>query len=91
MGRTGRLPSSRWQRTRRRIFQRDGYRCRKCGRAGRLEVDHVVPIEKGGAPWADSNLQTLCRGCHIEKTAAERQPEQIDPERAAWRKVLARL
>ena len=82
-----RMPSRRWERVRRRVLERDGWRCRRCGKAGRLEVDHVVPVEAGGDPWDPSNLQTLCRGCHIAKSRAEgTQPES--PERAAWRQVL---
>lgn len=50
------------------VLDRDGWRCR---RVGRMEVDHVVPLDRGGDPWDMANLQTLCRGCHIAKTAAE--------------------
>ena len=38
----------RWGVVRRFILKRDGYRCRACGKAGRLEVDHIVP---GQARW----------------------------------------
>ena len=51
------------------IYQRDGYRCRYCGRSGRfadLEIDHIRPISKGGKSTYD-NLQTLCRRCNKEK------------------------
>ena len=81
------LDGRRWARVRRMVFRRDGYRCRSCGRAGRLECDHVVPLRRGGAPYDPVNLQTLCRGCHVEKTAGEnRKP---DPEQDRWR-ALAR-
>ena len=50
---------------------RDGWRCVKCGRAGRLEVDHIKPVHHNGAMWELSNLQTLCRFCHRTKTALE--------------------
>lgn len=36
------------------------------------ELDHIVPLAKGGAPREDSNLQALCRPHHAEKTAGER-------------------
>ena len=65
-----RTGTARWQRLRRQVLARDGYRCR-CGRAGRLEVDHRQPVQHGGAPWAMRNLQALCRGCHIRKTRQE--------------------
>lgn len=51
------------------IYQKDGYRCRKCGvsqRYAQLEVDHIIPISKGGKSTY-SNLQTLCHRCNVEK------------------------
>lgn len=51
------------------IYARDGYRCRKCGISNRyapLEIDHIVPIAKGGKTTYD-NLQTLCHRCNVEK------------------------
>ena len=69
------------------VFRRDGYRCRACGLPGRLECDHVRPLHQGGDPWDLGNLQTLCRGCHVAKTATEsRRP---DPDRAAWRALVS--
>ena len=65
-----------------------------CGRAGRLEVDHVIGRWRtGGDPYALTNLQTLCRGCHIAKTRAERSGRRgpAPPEVAAWRDAVARL
>ena len=77
----------RWEQLRLEILHRDGYRCRTCGRAGRLEVDHITPISKGGDPWNPANLQSLCRGCHLDKTRRElARPEH--PEAAAWRAFL---
>ena len=49
------------------IYDRDGRRCRKCGRrTDDLEIDHIVPIAKGGKSTMD-NLQTLCPRCNKEK------------------------
>lgn len=51
------------------IYDRDGYRCKKCGRHGRradLEIDHIVPISRGGKS-VPSNLQTLCKSCNYHK------------------------
>lgn len=51
------------------IYERDGYRCRKCGisdRYANLEIDHIIPISKGGKSTYD-NLQTLCHKCNVEK------------------------
>lgn len=49
-----------------RIFERDGNRCRRCGRTSpetRLELDHIVPLSRGGTSSED-NLQTLCVDCN---------------------------
>ena len=50
------------------IYKRDGYRCRKCGSEKDLEIDHIVPIAKGGKSTLD-NLQTLCKKCNKEKSS----------------------
>jgi hypothetical protein len=48
------------------IGERDGMRCACCGSTDRLEVDHVVPVSKGGT--SDSrNLQLLCHDCNQAK------------------------
>lgn len=49
------------------IYQRDHHRCRRCGRrTNDLEIDHIVPIAKGGKSTYD-NLQTLCHRCNVRK------------------------
>ena len=49
------------------IYERDGHRCRKChAESYDLEIDHIVPIAKGGKSTID-NLQTLCHRCNVEK------------------------
>ena len=55
-----------------------------------MEVDHVIPLDKGGDPWDPANLQALCRGCHVAKTAGEnRRPPT--PAEAAWRRFVREL
>ena len=55
------------------IKQRDNYTCCKCGNSVYkepnllLEVDHIIPISKGGKTEA-SNLQTLCWRCNRKKS-----------------------
>lgn len=51
---------------RRRVFERDAYRCCHCGDWHDLCVDHIVPESKGGPTTLD-NLQTLCRACNSRK------------------------
>ena len=86
--RHARLHAKRWAAVRRRVFERDKYRCIECGGAGRLECDHFDRDWRGD-PYDMANLQTLCRTCHIEKTA--RENTQDDPERRAWRALIASL
>ena len=66
------LDRKRWRRLRLKMLDKAGWRCQQCGRAGRLELDHIKPISKGGDHWAESNLQILCRDpCHFLKTGSE--------------------
>ncbi len=81
----------RWARARRNVLDRDGWRCLNCGRAGRLEVDHVIALRNGGEPWDMGNLQTLCRApCHFAKTAAENR-KTLTPERGALAALVSEL
>jgi len=47
--------------TRPRILERDGYRCRRCGRAGRLDVAH---LDQDNTHDDDENLLSMCRRDH---------------------------
>ena len=69
---------------RRAVFDRDGWRCVACGKRGRLECDHVVPLdmEPDQDPYSVDGCQTLCRQDHIQKTRKENA--QRDPARAEW-------
>ena len=61
--------SKRYAALRRFVFDRDGWRCQKCGRPGALELHHIRPLSDGGKAWDALNCQAVCRQCHIEKTA----------------------
>jgi hypothetical protein len=45
------------------VFQKSNGRCENCGSNYALEIDHVVPLGKGGASSA-KNLRVLCRSCN---------------------------
>ena len=63
--------SNRWKYLRRRILTESPF-CSVDG-CGELatDVDHIVPIHKGGDPFTRSNLQPLCAHHHGRKTKAE--------------------
>lgn len=50
------------------VYERDGYRCVRCGATNDLTLDHVHPWVLGGVNSAD-NLRTLCRSCNSSKNA----------------------
>ena len=87
----------RWHRLARAVKDRAGWRCEKCGKSGRLETDHRVPIATTGAglagQWDPSNLQTLCRNCHFQKSAKERLLRfgVQTPKRSAWDVLVEKL
>ncbi len=58
-----------WQALRLMILRRSPL-CVKCGQ-GASQVDHIVPIRRGGARLDPDNLQPLCHSCHSSKTATE--------------------
>ena len=48
------------------IIKRDGNKCLKCKSDLKLQLDHIIPISKGGQNRL-SNLQTLCNSCNSKK------------------------
>ncbi len=71
------------------ILQRDGFRCRYCGRKSNkaeLHVDHIHPLKAHGTD-AKENLAASCRRCNLGKHAKViADPDifqiQISPARA---------
>lgn len=49
-----------------RVLARTEGHCAACGSAENIEIDHIVPISRGGT-GDDSNLQALCRKCNRKK------------------------
>lgn len=52
------------------VLERDEFRCQYCGAApknGALEVDHIIPVSKGGETSAE-NLITSCEPCNKGKS-----------------------
>lgn len=75
----------RWRIARARAKQRDKHRCTQCGRAGVLEVHHIVPLKDKGEPFDLLNLATLCVPCHTQITALA----NTRPEAREWKEHLA--
>lgn len=70
------------------VFKRDSFKCQYCGKSSPdvvLEVDHIIPVSKGGENDI-GNLITACRDCNRGKSNIElgddsaiaKQKEQLD-------------
>lgn len=79
-----------WEAVRRKALDRDGWRCRRCGKAGRLEVHHVKALRDGGAVYELQNLETLCRACHFAQNRSEglQRAAEKYPQQAAWDRLV---
>lgn len=51
-----------------KIMARDGFKCVQCESVLALEIDHRIPLSKGGTD-DEANLQTLCGRCNRRKGA----------------------
>lgn len=75
-----------WQRFRRQLLDARGWRCERCGLAGKLEIHHKRPLEKGGAAFDEENCEVLCKACHV---AHHKRP--TSPAAAAWKALVRDL
>lgn len=55
--------ANQWQ----RILERYDYRCAYCGDAGKLTMDHVHPLSRGGEHTA-ANIIPACPSCNRQKS-----------------------
>ena len=85
-----RISNREWRLLRIKCLHRDAFRCVQCGKAGKLEVDHVIPIASGGRATDLDNLQALCRDCHIRKTARENSKPLTAAEKK-WARLVDHL
>ena len=87
MSRFHRLPTRAYRRIRKAALDAAGWRCERCGRAGRLQVHHIKPLYRGGRHEL-GNLRVLCGRCHLAEH--RRQPPSpglpSPPERPAARR-----
>lgn len=50
------------------VFERDGYKCVRCGKGqglARLQPSHVIGRRHLCTRWLPENLLSLCGGCHM--------------------------
>ncbi|MBX3214810.1 MAG: HNH endonuclease, partial [Labilithrix sp.] len=62
-------PRSRWQSTRKRVYERDAGRCHLCGATVEFkhyECSHIIDRCVGG-PDEDFNLVVMCASCNRRK------------------------
>lgn len=74
---------------RKRVLDRDGHKCVKCGACEvPLQLDHVVAVQKFGA-HTDNNLVTLCIDCHKFKSRRDNQDIRKVKKLETARKAVA--
>ena len=72
-----------------RIKTRDGMKCNYCGEIHGLEIDHIIPVSKGGNS-TDDNLQVLCKSCNLLKfNHIVNQNESIKQQRVILESSMA--
>jgi 5-methylcytosine-specific restriction endonuclease McrA len=54
-----------YRRLMKRVLERDGWRCQKCGSLESLQVHHKIKRSQQGSDLLE-NLATLCAYCHME-------------------------
>lgn len=69
------LPAD-WNKIRARVLRRDNGKCVFCG-APANQVDHITP----GQNHSIGNLRSLCRTCHMRRTAAQSKESR---KRGGW-------
>ena len=54
-----------------RVAAKQKWRCGACRQLldETFEIDHRTPLFRGGHPTHESNLQALCKRCHVFKSA----------------------
>jgi 5-methylcytosine-specific restriction endonuclease McrA len=71
-----------WSKTRRRVLDRDGGRCERCGSLKNPSVDHIIPRSLRG-PDEEWNLRVLCGSCNSRRGARFHEAEFLERREAA--------
>tara|TARA_B110000444_G_C18835014_1_gene595432 strand:+ start:409 stop:795 length:387 start_codon:yes stop_codon:yes gene_type:complete len=68
-------PKRKWTSSEKRaVGARQEWTCAHCAKIlpATFEIDHVVPLHKGGSDCVETNAEALCNQCHGKKTLNER-------------------
>lgn len=84
------LPMSVGKTTRFKVFDRDDFKCRYCGRTPddgiTLEVDHIKPRSKGGGDEVE-NLATSCFDCNRGKSDKDLGSAMPETDAVRWKRL----
>lgn len=75
----------------RSILEAHGYRCAYCGCAGPMQMEHAIPLARGGA-HDPSNVVPSCAECNMMKhtrTPAEFEAYLVALSLESWRRALS--
>ena len=50
-----------------KLLNKYKFKCVNCGAMEGLEIDHIIPVSKGGIDDIN-NLQILCKSCNVRKS-----------------------
>lgn len=64
LGAAGEITALEWA----AILKRQKSRCARCGARGKMTMDHIIPLSRGGSHFA-FNIQALCKPCNSSKGA----------------------
>lgn len=78
---------TRWRRFRLAILGRDKYRCqlqlKPCTEQA-TEVDHIVPLARGGAKYDPANCRAACKPCNLVRGDREPVPQPVALPASMW-------
>ncbi|MFW6029444.1 MAG: HNH endonuclease [Halanaerobiales bacterium] len=72
-----------WRKMRKVVLTRDNYTCQNCGSQTKVVVDHIIPHRENLELFIEeTNLITLCKECHDNKTRKEIQKRKEERKQA---------
>jgi len=87
------VPKVSFRLSRKSIYERDHYTCYLCGDVfseGKLSIDHVIPLSKGGrSSW--ENMVTCCKRCNWDKGDKTLSEMKVKPKFMPTKPVLSNM